>query len=214
MNDDKTLADTADSDTPVAASSPFGNPDAPTPPTGRRQWTLEDILTKAKRPEKYATICLRADLQAEHDRIVTDLSTLVTPAGELIDPDADETSLGQESPLAAVERLNRELADVRAEMQDSMWFPRFRGMSSDDLVVFQEQHYPKKEGVNLVGWQNQLVAASMIEPTVTVADVEKLRGTLGAQAMRKLIDTATEVNLRGGIDIPFSPSFSRPPTQR
>lgn len=214
MNDDKTLADTADSDTSVAASSPFGNPDGPTPPTGRRQWTLEDILTKAKRPEKYATICLRADLQAEHDRIVTDLSTLVTPAGELIDPDADETSLGQESPLAAVERLNRELADVRAEMQDSMWFPRFRGMSSDDLVVFQEQHYPKKEGENLVGWQNQLVAASMIEPTVTVADVEKLRGTLGAQAMRKLIDTATEVNLRGGIDIPFSPSFSRPPTQR
>ena len=162
----------------------------------------------------YRMMDLAAPIVRAPDRIVTDLSTLVTPAGELIDPDADETSLGQESPLAAVERLNRELADVRAEMQDSMWFPRFRGMSSDDLVVFQEQHYPKKEGENLVGWQNQLVAASMIEPTVTVADVEKLRGTLGAQAMRKLIDTATEVNLRGGIDIPFSPSFSRPPTQR
>lgn len=180
---------------------------------GRKQWTLEEILAKAKRPEKYAPICLRADLEAEHDRLVRELAALVTPAGDLVDPDADEAPLGEESTAGRVERLNRELQAVRSEMQDAMWFPLLRGMASSELVVFNEQHYPKKEGTSLAPYYNRLIAACAVEPQLTVADVERLRDTLGARAMAKLVETVTEVNTRGGIDVPFSPSFYRPPTQ-
>lgn len=210
MNDDQTLAQTA-----TDADSPFGDPAAPsTPPPGRRQWTIDEILTKAKRPEKYATICLRADLQAQHDRIVGELAALVTPAGDLVDPDADDAPLGEESAAGKVERLNRDLAAVRAQMQDAMWFPLFRALPSDELTVFNEQHYPKKDGASLVPFYNKLIAASAIEPQLTVADVEKLRTTLGARAIAKLVETAMEVNTKGGLDIPFSPTFYRPPTQQ
>lgn len=205
MNDDQTL-----SHDESTADSPFGDPD-PRPTPSSRQWSVAEALAMARRPERETTICLRADLEADHARLVRELSTLITPSGELVDPDTDETPLGQESPAGKAERLSRQLADLEAQMRDHMWTLRFRGLPSDEMVKFQKQHMPTKEGASLVPYQNRLIAASAIAPLLSLAEVEEMRTVLGVRAMGQIVQTAIEANTRGGIDIPFSPSYS--PTQ-
>ncbi|MEP7739786.1 hypothetical protein ABKW28_19260 [Nocardioides sp. 31GB23] len=207
MTDDQTLADTTP---PAAHESPaggvFGDPTAAPlqPPTVRRQWSIADILAEARVPERYARVCLRADLEADHERILTELRTLIDVEGNIIE--AEDASLGEETNTARAHRLNDELEQIKADMAKATWWPRFRGMTSDEFAVFNKEHYPKKDGASLEDYNNQLVAATMHEPQVTPDEVAALRKKLGMKAMSNLIVKATEVNTQGGVDVPKSPS--------
>lgn len=204
MTDDQTLAQPA-----TASDSPLGNPDGPAAaaPAGRIAWTIDDILSRARTPERYAKVCLRGDLEARHEQLVRDLTPLIDAQGTVLDPD-EEASLGEGTNASRAQQLAADLATVREEMAQNMWFPLFRGMPSDAMAVFNEAHYPKKETAPLNDYNDRLIATCMVDPVVTVEQVRELRKKLGSRAMLELIKTATEVNTQGGVDIPFSPISS------
>lgn len=212
-NHDQTLGDTTP-DTPPA-DGVFGNPNGPTadqPPVVRRQLTIEEVLASARLPEKHARVCLRADLQARHDDLVAQLAGMVNAQGELIeDPEA---SAADTSAASRAQALNDDLADVRREMAQAIWFPLFRGLSTDDLAVFNKRHRPKGDNADMTDYNIELVAACAVEPTMTVDQVKALRTKLGSRAMQELINTAHEVCARGGVDVPKLPVSLLGLTQR
>lgn len=215
MNDQSLGDTTPDQDRPDGTA--FGNPDGPTIPQGielpghGRQWTVAEILDRAKVPERRANICLRTDLQAQYDGLLEELSALVNNRGELLE-DA-EASMGEESAASKAQRINDKLTAVRAEMVKATWRPLFRGMSSDELAVFNKEHYPKKDGADLTDYNNRLIAACSADPEMTIADVEQLRKKLTFKGIRELVEVATSVCI-GGLDVPKLPSFSVAPTEQ
>lgn len=222
QNPDVTLGDT----TPTTSSAPastapiglqaggaFGDPtgaqggqhaavtDAP------REWTIEEILTMARLPEKRAHVCLRADLQARHDDLMRELAALVDAEGKLLED--SERAIGETSAAARAQALQAEADQVRAEMLKAMWHPLFRGMHSDEFMVFTQKHLPKpdKNGdVELTEYHVQLVARCATDPDITVERVRELRTKLGSRAWAELRETARAVCLDGGVDVPLSSS--------
>ena len=215
MSEDQTLGDTTPPpNTPggnpgVHGENPFVRPT--TPPvdlaTPARQLTIEEILEQAKLPETTVYICLRADLQARYDQIVEELSGLVTASGELtVDPEA---TIGDQTAASRAQQLADDLDAVRREMSASMVPFRFRGMSADDLAVFEKAHRPKSQDADFTPYFVKLIASCAIEPAMTEAQVKQLRGKFGARAFLQLSTGAQSVNTGGGVDVPKSLSFSQ-----
>ena len=162
--------------------------DAPDAPKG---WTIEDVLQSARLPEKRARVCLRADLAARHSDVLTDLSRLVDADGALLEESAfdDDAAALTERAVA----LNTERLHLEREMAEATWTVLFRGLSSDDLVAFNKQHFPKADkngNLDLREYGTHLVAATAVEPTLTVEDVRNLRTRLGHAAFKALRDAA------------------------
>lgn len=219
MNDDQSLSDT----TPPASShgshaggssaferASIGRPDLDAPST---PLTVEQILEIAKLPERRAEVCLKPDLQARFDELVSELSTLVNDRGELLEE--AEASLGESTAKSRAIEISDEIESVRKEMAGSMWRPLFRGKTSDDLAVFNKKHYPEnaKPGTSLAEYYNLLIAECAVEPPMTVEGVKAMRAKLGHKAISSLVETANRVNV-GGIDVPKSPISSLALTER
>lgn len=206
---DQTLGDTTQ---PTPGPTVFGTPDADSAadpiehPSTARMLTLDDVLSRARLPEKRARVCLRADLQAEYDELVAELSTLVNAQGELIDDDTDRAISETSARDRAVE-LGERIEVVRRKMADSMWLPLFRGLSTDDLAVFNKRHLPKGDSPDLTEYNQLLVAECSVEPKMSIDDVKELRKKLGSRAFVQLVKTANEVCIQGGIAVPKSQSF-------
>ena len=224
MNTDQSLGDTAaEHTTPTATAptstqqgaTPFGNPNGPTDPQPPaepvRQWTIDDILATAKTPERHARVCLRADLEAEHEQIVAELATLVDAQGKVMDD--DERSGGEVSKAARVQQLVARDEELLAEMAKSMWFPLFRGLTTDELTDFNRLHKPKPradgEDPDMSEYNTLLVAecsvASKHGPKLSVDDVRALRKKIGSRAIGEMDRTAHAVCTLGGADVPKLP---------
>lgn len=188
--------------------SPFMQPTAPAIDLDAPgvQLTVAQILEMARFPEQRASICLRADLQARHDELVDELGALVYADGSLRED--VEASLGQATAKARAIEKSAELNAVADEMRKSMWRPLFRGISSDDLAVFNKEHYPQKQGAALTDYNNRLIARCMVEPEISLEEVQALRTKLSFKAFQSLIETVGKVNVGLGVDVPKSPSFS------
>lgn len=195
MTQDQSLGDTTP-DAPTALQKPPAiDIDMLTGP----QLTVSDILTAARLPERRASVCLRADLQARYDDILTELGTLVDARGELVvDPEA---AMGEQTAISRAQTLAPELEAVRAEMAGSMWRPLFRGMPADDLAVLEKEH-PDAAELNL-----RLIAACAVDPKMTYDDVKQLRRKLPLKAFVGLIDAARSVCYSAGVDVPKSLNF-------
>lgn len=167
--------------------------------------TVEDVLASARLVERTATICLRADLRSEHDRILDELGTLLTPSGELVGGD-EEQSLDQQSNAARARELADRLQQLQREMRDSMWYVRFRGMASDEWTTFKRLWWPKGKEPDLTEFRTKIVAECAIEPPITEAQARELRKKLTASQFVALSDTAFDACSAGGLDVPKSPS--------
>lgn len=206
MSQDQSLGDT----TPEHDHTPtaFERPETPAidlDATGT-QLTVAQILEMARFPEKRASVCLRADLQARHDELVEELGTLVYADGTL--REEAEGSLGEQSAKTRAIAVDQELQSVAAEMRQSMWRPLFRGISSDELAVFNKEYGPKKQGDSMVEYHNRLIERCMVEPEITLDEVRKLRTTLTHKAFNAIVEAVAAVNVGLGVDVPKSPSFS------
>ncbi len=207
MSEDQTLADTTTPDTPTAGGNPFQRPPAPEIDLGvLEQWTIEDILEQAKLPEKRVFVCLAGDLQAEYDGYIEELNTLVNAAGELIvDP---ESSIGEQTAEARAQELADKVQDVRQRMKRKMAGFLLRGMSADDLAVFEKANKPKDPNADHTDYWVKLIAQSAVQPPMTEENVRSFRKKLGFNAFWELVKGARSVNLDGGVDVPKSLSFS------
>lgn len=197
--------------------NPFGNPDGPAhdhdqhdagahPLSAPVQFlTVEDVLTAARLVERTASICLRADLTAEHDRIMAELATLVTPGGELL-ADDEEAAMDAQTNAARARELSDRDREVLSEMRSSMRQVRFRAMDSDAWTAFKKQHMPTAKGADMTEFRTKITAACAIEPQLTEDEVRQFRKKLGAAQIVELSDTAFDACNNGGIDVPKSPS--------
>lgn len=167
--------------------------------------TVEDVLAAARLVERTASICLRADLTAEHDRVLDELGTLVTPGGELL-ADDDELGMDAQSNAARARDLSDQLQQIKAEMRASMWHVRFRAMDSDAWSAFKKQHMPTAKGADMTEFRTKLVAECAIEPAITETQVRQLRKKLNSSQFVDLSDTAFAACTTGGLDIPKSPN--------
>jgi hypothetical protein len=208
-DDDSTLG-APDTTTPQAAPESRVSLTVPDPePTEDRMLTLEELLAEARLPEDYARICLRADLEAELTLIDTELASLVDAEGNLVDDD-EERDLGDAGSAAARAQV---LADRRrtthAEMAKSVRFVRFRGLSSAAADKFNEEHGVKDANARrVVEFNDKLVAATAVNPTITVEQMAQYREHLGPRSIKELTRIAEKVCTRGGVDVPKSPVSS------
>lgn len=216
MNDDKTLdgsttAGPMSSAVSAGATTPFGNPDGPTEVADRpapdapvRQWTIAEVLDRARRPRKRAKVCLRADLQAEYDQCGYELAGLVDSQGRIIND--EERPAGVESNAARAQELSDRMSTLRSQMAGEMWYPLFEGLSSDALVEFNKAHRPKGNQQDMTEYNTLLIAECSVDPKLTVDDVRALRKQLGSAAVGELATVANEVCSRGGVDFPQLPA--------
>ncbi|CAI9417380.1 hypothetical protein [Nocardioides sp. T2.26MG-1] len=221
MNDDQSLTGTTAGPTPSAvdagAATPFGTPtpqaeEIITPPPVVRQWTIEEILGTARPPERHARVCLRGDLEAEHDMILAELAILVDARGKVIEDD-EERDAATPSRAARARELAARDDVVRREMAGAMWYPLFKGLTSDQLSEFNGLHLPKPkpngEDSDLTEYHTLLIAecsvASKHGPKLSVDDVRSLRAKLGARAVGALAKAAREASTQGGTDFPQLP---------
>lgn len=168
---------------------------------------LDEVMNQARLPERSARICLRGDLQAEHDELVEKLSGLVDSSGQLIDD--DEATLADGNPA---EEINDQLKALQAQMKSSMRTVRFRALTEDKWRAFQTEHQDKNGDVKDHNQSNaDLIAATAIAPKMTVAQVVALREKLSPPQYVELADAAFYACTTGGVDIPKSPPFSPSP---
>lgn len=167
--------------------------------------SVEDVLAAARLPERTASICVRADLTAEHDQIMAEMATLLTPGGELL-ADDDEAGMDAQGNAARARELADRDRQVLDEMRAHMWRVRFRAMDSDTWPEFKKQHMPKGKDVDLTDFRTKIIVACAIDPELTDEQVRQLRKKLGTAQIDKLSDTAFQANEQGGIDVPKSPA--------
>ena len=170
-----------------------------------RLLTVEDVLAYARLVERTASICLRADLTAEHDRVLGELGTLVTASGEVIGGD-EEGAVSDQSNASRAQELADQLHRLKREMRESMWHVRFRAMPSDEWTTFKRLWWPKGKDPDLTEFRTKLVAACAIEPPITEDQVKQLRQKLNSSQFIALSDTAYDACTAGGLDVPKSPN--------
>lgn len=170
-------------------------------------FTVDDVLEHARRVERTATICLAGDLQAEWDRLLDELSRLVTADGEILDD--VEASAGQASTAGRVEVIMARLVELRRLMGAKMWHVRFQAMSADDWDSFVKRHKPKDPKASVVDFYNRLVCETAIDPTISMEQIQALRGKLAPSAIVELTTTALAACNEGGLDVPKLPAFLR-----
>lgn len=196
---------------------PFGNPDGDAldheahdagahPISAPVQFlTVADVLASARLVERTASICVRADLLAEHDQVLGELSSLVTVSGEVIGGD-EEASVGEQSNSSRAQELALRLQQLKREMRSSLWHVRFRAMPSDEWTTFKKLWWPKGKDPDLTEFRTKIVSACAIEPTITEDQVKEIRKKFTASQFVELSDKAYEACTAGGVDVPKSPS--------
>lgn len=195
--------------------SPFGNPDGPEAdaiashdpvdhrPLASGLLSVQDVLAAARLPERTATICVRPDLQAEHDAIAAEMATLVSADGELLVED-DEASMGAQTNAARARELADRDRQVLDEMRANLWHVRLRAMDADEWPEFKKT-MPKGKDADVSTFRAKLIARCAIEPPITVEDVAALRKKFGSAQINKISNRAYEACEQDGVDVPKSP---------
>lgn len=168
---------------------------------------IEAALSSARRAERTAKICLRADLEAELYDVLSELSTLVDPEGNVLD--AGESSLGDASPAVRAQTLSERAQALQADMAGATKVVRFRAMDSDAWDAFEKEHRTADgKAKDMRDYSTKLVAATAIAPLMTEAQVDALRKKLGSRQINELSNAAYAACTQGGVDVPKLPSFS------
>lgn len=190
----------------TTGDTPFGNPNSTTPtPRLEELLDLDEVMSSARLVERTARICLRGDLEAEYHEVLDELAQLVDADGKVLAEEEDQA-------LADTDRA-QELADrsreLRAEMQQATRRIRFRAMNDEDWRLFEATHRDAKTGdpKDPEKYNDEIIAACAISPTMTVAQVRGLRSKLGRPQIVAMANAAFWACTTGGLDVPKSPGF-------
>ncbi len=141
---------------------------------------IDDLIGRVKMPVRSVTICLDADLQAEHDELTErlDLVRRENPAK------MGDTAAG------------KEIADRIGEIEDAMRASeqpfKFKGLNKNALNVLYKR-FPAKDKNML--WDPEsgaaaLLAAAAVEPTMDEAQAERLLDAVSQGQADKLVGCA------------------------
>ena len=177
-----------------------------------------DKLKKARLPEGTVSICLRADLVADH---------------ELLTQQLEEAKHAKGNSLAGsgVAQKREQLQQLEQEMRDSTQVFRLRGLASrrvgsnagDPRPTWQElkeQHPPREKdgdmlladriagGVNVDAFAEPLVRWCLIDPVMNESDWAETLAVLSEGQFDALVTKAWILNQRD-VSIPFSSAASQ-----
>ena len=167
-------------------------------------FTVDQVLDMARRVRRTASVCLRADLQAEWDRLYEELTTLVTATGEVID--SDEVSAGEETAESRAIAIRDRLNVLRREMRKAMWHVTFEAMPDEDWALFKRRHKPKDPKADHTEFQHRLVCETAVSPTLSMEQLAQLRKKLGPPAIASFTVKAWEACTVSGLDVPKLPA--------
>lgn len=166
------------------------------------QWDIDDFLSDYRPPEQVVSITIRGDLLGR-------LLLLEEQLREARSGD-DNDSLGTENSGRSAFEIADEIEKTREEVRKSMREFRFASVGDvkwSDLTV----KFPPKPDSQLPFDPDKFwpaaIAASAVEPPMTVAQAEKLMEKLSSGQTRKMIDAVMTVN-GGDDDLPKSASAS------
>lgn len=156
--------------------------------------SIDDLIGRVKSPVRSVTICLNADLQAEHDELNEQLEAMRREQA---------TTMGGSG--AGVEIATR-LREIESEMRSSEQVFKFRGISSHAIRAIQDR-FPAREGKR-EAWDAEagssaVIAACSVEPKMTEEQAVRLVDVLSHGQTDKLF-TAAWIATTGTSSVPFS----------
>lgn len=158
-----------------------------------------DIRKLATLPTRTVSLCLAGELAGE----LVELEQQYVAAGE-------PTSLGDDTRR----RLREEIRAKRAEVQDATVAFKLRAMSATEFADFWTEMPAQDEGetdkafeVRTRPFYAELVSRTVVEPAMTVDEVQELRGMIAMSTWNRLGGECLRLNNRG-VDIPNSVAAS------
>lgn len=152
------------------------------------------LLAKVKPATAAVRMCLAGDLLAERDLLRDELAQHDGwEPGDL--SAADPRTALREQLSALEERMRANTAEFRFQaLGEKAW---------SDLLAVHPAREGKDEQWDSGTFPMALLAASAVEPAMTVADVEQLFDAFNLDQRSNLFHAAYSANIRG-VDIPFS----------
>lgn len=164
---------------------------------------FEAILASARLPETGVSLCLRGDLQRQHEQLEAELA-------EARDADAEDS-------LAAGGQARKIAEQIRAlevEMREHTHVFALRALPRQQFRDLVEQHPPRGDnkddqvfGVNTASFPVPLIAASCTDPVMSPEQAGQLLEVLTEGQMLELYGAALHLN-RGTVDAPKSVAAS------
>jgi hypothetical protein len=147
-----------------------------------------DALTaQIKRPRKTIRLCLRADLFSERERIIAEL--------------ARANSKNTLARSGASSGLTAKLESLNAEMEKHTTDFVFEAMPRSSFADLEDA-FPDVGGLPSKEFLGSLLSATLIEPEITPAQVEKLLELLSDGQVEILENAAWGINRETG-SVPF-----------
>jgi hypothetical protein len=164
------------------------------------------MLAGAKLPERTVEICLRGDLVGDHQAAERELEKAEKQTGN---------SLAGNGAAEIAERIRA----LEAEMQESVYTFRLRGLPGPEFRAFKADHPIRIEdgeankqdavfGFNTETGFTPLTRMCLIDPELDDETWSQLLDTLTENQFEDLAACAWFLN-RGDVDIPFSSAASR-----
>mgnify|MGYP001152550309 CR=1 FL=1 len=164
---------------------------------------IDELLGEIHLPEASVPICLRADLQAEFDRLSHELEVARRS------PDAD-TLVGSSG---RTRRIAEEMEKIRTQMQQHTRVIRLRALPRrqwSDLLA-RPEHQPRKEDApadyNRETFPVAALAACAVAPKMTVEQAGRLVDRLSQGQWDRLWLAILNLN-KGEANVPFSAAAS------
>lgn len=171
---------------------------------------LDEVLSSAKLIERTATICLSGDLVAEYESVMTELGTLIDANGQVLGNSGEQELYSARA--ARAQALNDRAEELLEGQRAAQRTIRFRGMDEDTFAAFEKTHrFDNGQPKEPRKYVNLLIATCAIAPTLTEAEVAKMRKALVRPQVNLLFETAYEACTVGGLDVPKSLPFSLAP---
>lgn len=158
--------------------------------------------------ERMVTIYTQPALEAQIDDLEEKLVALLGPEGELPARNAD-ASLGDDDAAHAVE-LAEQIKALQDRYAASARHIRVRQLDSDTWSAFQKKHDKvlKAEPPYPDEMWTELIAASAVEPTLTLDQIRALRKKLGSPTLHLLANACFNLNTEVGVSVPKSRASS------
>jgi hypothetical protein len=153
--------------------------------------TARDLIDSARLRERVLTLPLRGDLIADHELADAELERLSKA------PTKNEAAI-----LAATDRV----ADLERQIVESSAVLRFRALPRGGFQTLLAAHPARADRDENWNWDTfvpALIAASLVEPKMTEAEVVEFLDVIAEGQRDEMFDTAYEVN-QAGTRIPFS----------
>ena len=155
------------------------------------------LIAGARRRESTLPLCLAGDLAAEHEELEAELEAVMRPGAWTAG------SLADTNPTIA---LSERIVAVEAQMAEHTTTLRFRALKRSDweaLIAAHPGREGKEERWNWSTFAPAIVSACLVDPVMTVAEVDELFDVVNEGQRDALFGAAFQVN-QEATTVPFS----------